>query len=179
MWTAILRKARADMLSQPLQTALVFLVVAAATATFTFALTTAQSVGDAYLDKHAKSNGAHVWFNNPEGVSDPSFLAPISGMDGVAASSGPFPVLYGQSTLLTDKRVVDLRVFGIPAERPEVGKPIITDGRWLATNGTREIVLDKGLGRELGLRVDENVEVLTKGRIEPYIWGSALMGSNK
>ena len=45
MWTALLRKARVDTLGQPLQTALVFVVVAAATATFTFALTTAQSVG--------------------------------------------------------------------------------------------------------------------------------------
>lgn len=166
MWTALFRKARADMLSQPLQTALVFLVVAAATATFTFALTTAQSVGDAYLDRLAETNGAHVWFRSTDGVSDPSLLAPIADMDGVTASSGPFPVLFGQSTLLTDNRVVDLRVFGIPAERVEVGKPLITDGRWLATNGVREIVLDKGLARELGLTIDENVEVLTGGRIE-------------
>ncbi len=167
MWTALFRKARADMLSQPLQTALVFFVVAAATATFTFALTTAQSVGDAYLDRLAETNGAHVWFISAEGVSDPSILAPIADMDGVTASSGPVPVLLGQSTLLTDERVVDLRVFGIPAERPEVSKPIITDGRWFATNGTREIVLDKGLARELGLKVEENVEVLTTRRIEP------------
>ncbi len=68
-------------------------------------------------------------------------------MDGVTASSGPFPVLFGQSTLLTDQRVVDLRVFGIPAVRPEVSKHIITDGRWLASDGTRVIVLDKGLAR--------------------------------
>ena len=95
MWTALFRKARADTLSQPLQTALIFLVVAAATATFTFALATAQSVGDAYLNRHAEANGAHVSFINPEGVSDPSFLAPIADLDGVTASSGPFPVLSG------------------------------------------------------------------------------------
>ena len=168
MWTALLRKVRADTLSQPLQTALVFLVVAAATATFTFAITTAQSVGDAYRDRHAETNGAHVWFFSPKGVSDPSFLAPIADMDGVTESSGPFPVLFGQSTLLTDNRVVDLRVFGIPAERPAVSNPIITDGRWLATNGTREIVLDKGLARELRLKVEDHVEVLTGGRIESF-----------
>ena len=168
MWTALIRKARADLLSQPLQTVLVFVVVAAATATFTFALTTAQSVGDAYLDRHAETNGAHAWFFSPEGVSDPSFLAPIADMDGVTASSGPFPVLFGQSTLLTDKRTVDLRLFGIPSERPPVSKPIITDGRWLAADGTREIVLDKGLGRELWLTIDDHVEVLTLGRIERF-----------
>ena len=119
MWTALFRKARADTLSQPLQTVLVFLVVAAATATFTFALTTAQSVGDAYLDRLAETNGAHVWFIS----SDPSLLAPIADLDGVTASSGPFPVLFGQSTLLTDNRVVDHRVFGLPSGRPEVGNP--------------------------------------------------------
>ena len=59
MWTALFRKVRADTLSQPLQTALVFVVVAAATATFTFAVTLAQSVDDAYLDRHAETNGAH------------------------------------------------------------------------------------------------------------------------
>ena len=160
MWTALFRKARSDTLSQPLQTALIFVVVAAATATFTFALSMGKSVDEAYLDLHAETNGSHVWFTSPEGESDPSFLAPIADLDGVTASSGPFPVLFGQSTLLTGKRVVDLRVFGIPAKRPEVGKPIITDGRWLTTNGSHEVVLDKGLARELGLKVDENVEVL-------------------
>ncbi len=69
MWTALLRKARADTLSQPLQTALVFVVVAAATATFTFAITIGKSVGDAYLDRHAETNGAHVWFISPEEVT--------------------------------------------------------------------------------------------------------------
>ena len=68
MWTALTRKARADMLSQPLQTVLVFIVVAAATATFTFALTMGNSVGDAYIDRHAAANGAHVWFISPEGL---------------------------------------------------------------------------------------------------------------
>ena len=89
-------------------------------------------------------------------------------MDGVTAASGPFPVLFEQSTLLTDKQVVDLRVFGIPSERPKVSKPIITGGRWLAADGTREIVFDKGLARELGLKVDDQVEVLTNGRAEPF-----------
>ena len=118
MWTALLRKARADIGGQPLQTVLVFLAVAAATATLTLATVTATSVGDAYMNRIAETNGAHVWFFSPQGVSDPSFLTPIGEMDEVTATAGPFPTVFGTVSLLTDSRVVDLDVYGMPAERP-------------------------------------------------------------
>ncbi len=62
--------------------------------------------------------------------------------------------------MVRGRGTVDLEFFGMPAAMPDMGRPIVTDGRWLASGAQNEVVLDNGAARERGVKVGERVEVL-------------------
>ena len=112
MLHALFRKARADIVDRPLQVALVFLAVAAATAVLATAATTWVSAGNAYMSRLRESNGAHVWF-----YSDRSNLTRIGELDGVTATSGPHPYV-GSFPAVPDDGAVNLQLYGLGPELP-------------------------------------------------------------
>ncbi|MAG35339.1 MAG: hypothetical protein CL878_03695 [Dehalococcoidia bacterium] len=173
MWQALFRKARADLVGRPLQTLLIFLTVALATATLTLAATVQRSASAAFDRTFAAANGAHVWFGTD---ADPAYLAPIGELADVTAITGPYPAVSGPFGLVTgtDKDPLSLR--GLPAELPEVGRPMIAAGRWLAAGATGEIVLDLGLTQRRDIAVGERVEVLTdRGTQTLHVVGLAVL----
>ncbi len=168
MLRGLFRKAWADTVGRPLQAVLVFIVVTIATGVLTMAVTTQVSVDSAYLTRLEEGNGAHVWFSYPLGEGSPSDLAKIGELDGVVATSGLIPYLTESFPLILDDRAVNLKFIGMPSVPPAVGSPIIKSGRWLSSDGDREIVLDYSLARDQDIKIGDKLEVLIENRSETF-----------
>ncbi len=168
MLDALFRKARADIAGRPLQMGLVFVIVTIATAVLAVAATTYVSADRAYLTRFEQGNGAHIWFSTNPTFTDPSDLMRIGEMTEVTATSGLIPYVSTPFPVLLDDVARDLRLYGLPSVLPEVGKPIVTRGRWLSPAGDREIVLDNGLARAQGIEVGDQLEVLSGEATETF-----------
>ncbi|HEY33217.1 MAG TPA: FtsX-like permease family protein [Dehalococcoidia bacterium] len=168
MLRALFRKVWADTAGRPLQAGLVFIVVTIATGVLTVAVTTQVSVDSAYLTRFEEGNGAHVWFSYPFGEGSPADLAQISELEGVVATSGLIPYLTESFPLILDDRAVNLKFIGMPSVPPDVGSPIMISGRWLSSDGDREIVLDYGLARNQGIEIGDRLEVLIGDKSETF-----------
>jgi putative ABC transport system permease protein len=151
---ALMRKGFADLRSRPLQTTLLFLIVALASATAMMAVTVRDTAAAPYESLLDDANGAHIWFFRPS----EELLARLEDSDIVEATSGPFDRSDG--TLIDGEDAYPLLFFGIPSEQPEVGFASVIEGRWLS-DGANEIVLDSGLANESGLGVGDRIEVST------------------
>ena len=182
MTTALLRKARADLAGRPIQTALIFLVVAVASLSLALAMTIQHTAASAFDRYFAKANGAHAWF---EGASDPSDLERIGGLPGVVGTAGPYPAVGARpltfsssdvsidvsddaealelATLANgDAEPVPLELVGMPDALPDVARPVVMDGRWITSGATSEVVLDLGTADALGVRVGDEVAILAE-----------------
>ncbi|MDK1476179.1 FtsX-like permease family protein [Streptomyces sp. 549] len=76
-----------------------------------------------------QSEGAHVWIQTRDGA-DPGQLAAL---DGVESLSGPFPTGRATVTSRGARATVELRAAA--PEPPEVARPQMVAGRWLAAPG--------------------------------------------
>ena len=69
---------------------------------------------------------------------------------GVAASSGPWPVVFVRGVVGTQRQ--EVAVVGRSAARSSVEQPLVTSGRWLGEGG---IVLERSFAHALGVRVGD------------------------
>jgi putative ABC transport system permease protein len=159
---AILRKAFVDLRSRKLQTALILVILTAATATLSLAVMIQRSSSNSWDRVFAEANGAHIWFS-ADSTTD---LTPIAKLDGVTGTVGPLSSVEGQSVVV-DHEKYSVHIYGMSTELPKVGHPLVTDGRWLAAGGADEIVLERTFATELGLKVGDTAEVLTAGGMVP------------
>ena len=155
---AIFRKALADLRSRRLQAGLILLILTAAAATLTLAATIQRSMNNPWERTFTESNGAHLTFLSASAEVD---LTAISRLEGVSTTSGPFPIVGGHS-LVKDHEKYSLLLYGMSSELPDVGRPLVTEGRWLAADGENEIVLDRSFARYLSLKVGDQVEILSQ-----------------
>jgi len=178
MLRALFRKTWADTAGRPLQTGLVLIVVAIATGMLAVAVTTYVSVDRAYLTRFEEGNGAHIWFSYPgyrPGEGNPSDLERIGDMKGVTATSGLIPSTSQSFPLVLADGGVDLNLIGMQSVLPDVARPILTQGRWLSSDGEREIVLEHGLAREKSIQIGDHMEILKREGSEVFeVVGLAL-----
>jgi len=168
---ALFHKALADLRSHRLQTALILLILTAATATLALAATIQRSMNNPWERTFAESNGAHLSFFSDTAEVD---LTSISRLEGVSATAGPFPVVWEHS-LVKDHEKYSLLLYGMPSELPAVGRPLVTEGRWLAADGEDEIVLDRSFARHLSLKVGDRVDILSRqGKVTLSVVGLAV-----
>jgi putative ABC transport system permease protein len=161
----IIRKAVADIVSRPLQSVLLFLVVAAAAATLSLALNVQSSAAKPYERLREQSNGADLWINTFGGTFD---FEALKREPGVKAVSGPNPVSYTSYGISNGKRKQQFALVGMGPQLPEVDHPVLTDGRWLSSSGANEIVIDRGAARRLDIRVGQQVDLLTPSGPRPF-----------
>src|SRR5207249_9749976 len=124
---ALLRQARADLRTRPLESLQIVLIVAASTMTLTMGVAMFRSANVLWDRIFALSNGPHAVFMTRGSGAD---LAGIARLDGVVAVAEPFPVVRG-ARLAQDPRKLDLWLHGMNPDQPTVGRPLLVDGRWL------------------------------------------------
>lgn len=130
MLRSLARVALADLRRHKLQTALIFVVLAAAVLPLTLAITIQRVTTDPFDRLMEATDGAHAWFVAEPGVD----LTPIAGLDGVATAAGPFALT--EVALLSargpDGAPLPLDVLAQPADAA-VGRPLVQEGRWPRT----------------------------------------------
>lgn len=151
---ALSKKALADIKSRPLQSSLIALLIASASAALTLAISTQTSLSNPWERTFEASNGAHVWLYGNAGVD----LTVVGAEGGVTGSSGPFPLTW-RGRLIAGERSYHPTMQRM-AELPRVSTPLLTAGRWLTPGRDDEVVIDHNLARDWGLEVGQEVGFL-------------------
>ena len=151
MVRVIQRKAWADLRSQPLRTALIFVVAFGAAFTMMTALTVQRTAADPFERVHDQANGAHVWFEGSSGV-----LEPIATMSGVESATGMF--LQVRGTLVGALSPVGLKFWPAGPDDAELGPALLREGRWPEV-GSTGAVIDNDLARRIGAGIGDTMDV--------------------
>ncbi|MBT3167959.1 ABC transporter permease [Streptomyces sp. Vc74B-19] len=130
-----LRTHRGEALFLVLATAGVVVSLLLATALFGYATNPWQRV-------FTQAHGAHVTLHTTASA-DASRLA---GLDGVRSVAGPYPTASLTLASRGGRASVEMRG---TADRPEVGRPLVTSGHWLDPATPNGVVLESGLARAL------------------------------
>ncbi|MFD9389467.1 FtsX-like permease family protein [Streptomyces sp. NPDC060000] len=89
-----------------------------------------------------QSRGAHVWIHTGSSAQ----TAALAGLDGVESVAGPYPTASATVSSRGARASVELRSTD---ERPAVGRPLLTSGRWLDPAAPDGVVLESSLARAL------------------------------
>jgi len=149
----LVRTALANLRSRPLQTVLVGLILAAASATLALAVSLRAGAADPYEKIARATNAADV---HVVGRGD---LAALAHAPGVKAAEGPFRLLGVR--IRSRPTNYDIVVEGVGARPPRIDRPKLTDGRWLS-GAPGELVLDRPTARRRGIHVGQRLAVLPR-----------------
>ncbi|MEU9072978.1 FtsX-like permease family protein [Streptomyces sp. NPDC048306] len=130
-----LRSHRGEALFLVLATAGIVASLLLATALFGYATNPWQRV-------FTQARGAHVWLHTDR-AADTGRLAAL---DGVQSVVGPYPTASATVAVRGTRASVELRG---TAERPDVGRPLLTAGHWLDAGDPDGVVLETRLARAL------------------------------
>ncbi|MCL6734566.1 ABC transporter permease [Streptomyces neyagawaensis] len=89
-----------------------------------------------------QSRGAHVWIHTAPSAE----VSELARLAGVEAAAGPYRTADTTVTSRGTRASVELRG---TSERPEVGRPLLTSGRWLDPGRPDGVVLESSLARTL------------------------------
>jgi ABC-type lipoprotein release transport system permease subunit len=140
---ATLRWAHADLRAHRGEALFTVLATAGIIASLLLAGALFSYTADPWQRVFTQSEGAHVWIHTRDGA-EPGELRDL---EGVAGLSGPFRTARTTVELGGARASAELRATG--PEPPEVGRPLVTDGRWQAAGAADEIVLEGSLARAL------------------------------
>ncbi|MER7780561.1 FtsX-like permease family protein [Streptomyces sp. NPDC096191] len=130
-----LRAHRGEALFLVLATAGIVASLLLATALFGYATNPWQRV-------FTQARGAHVWLHTDTGAD----TRELAGLDGVRTVAGPYPTASTTVAVRGTRASVELRG---TAEEPDVGRPLLTAGRWLDQSDPDGVVLESRLARAL------------------------------
>lgn len=153
MLRATLQQAFSDLRHHWVQTVLVFVVIAAATTVGMLAITVWRSTGESYERALEKANGPHAWF-----FGSSSDLAQIARREEAVGTAGPYAVSLNFTVYVRqDRHAVGFWATG--AELPETSPALLTEGRWLSSDGKNEVVIGGGFAEVAGFDVGDEIVV--------------------
>ncbi len=150
-----------DLRRRPLQTALMLLVILAATTTLTLGLALHGVISQPYQQTRQETAGPDVvasYFDMPSmpgGASPAAALAEMRALTrepGVAGSGGPYPV--GWATLRVGGVTAGVTAEGRPSGHAAIDQPKVTQGSWISGNG---VVVERSFAQALGVHVGERI----------------------
>jgi putative ABC transport system permease protein len=127
---AILKKARADILSRPTISLLIIVTVATSAALLTLALATLMNLSAPYDQAFEQLNAAHVWIYLDRKRVARRDIERIRELPGVAQSTDLRYYVTTRADLRGNQVAVSLRA--IPLETPDVNQLLLEEGRRLA-----------------------------------------------
>lgn len=126
---AILKKARADILSRPMISLLIIVTVATSATLLTLALATLMNLSAPYDQAFEELNAAHVWIYLDRERVGRRDVERIESLPGVAQSTGLRYYVTTRADLKGNRVPVSLRA--IPLEAPQVNRLLLEEGRHL------------------------------------------------
>jgi putative ABC transport system permease protein len=150
----LVRTAFVNLRSRRLQTWLVALILAAASATLALAVSLRAGAADPYEKIARATNAADVHLFVHRGAR--ADLAALAHARGVRAADGPFRIV-GVSVRSRPSNV-NLLVEGVGAQ-PRIDRPKVTEGRWLS-GAKGEVVLDRTFARDGGFHLGQRLTIV-------------------
>ena len=161
----LFRLARQDIRHHFAQAVLLVVAIAVATATLTMAFALNGVNGNPYQQTKAATKGPDVVAqsgNDPyTGVTSPADLAALVALNhakGVAAHSGPYPIVGDTGPVGPIMRSADIvttvQVEGRPPGVAAVDRPKVTDGTWIRPGG---VVVERSFAEAANLRLGQTI----------------------
>ncbi|MFE9773573.1 ABC transporter permease [Streptomyces sp. NPDC005931] len=149
---AMLRWVRADLRGHRGEVLFLFLATAGIIVSLLLAGALLSYAANPWQRIFTQSSGAHVWIQTKAGA-DP---ADLGRLDGVQSVSGPFRTAPATADLAGSAAAVQLRAADWP---PQVARPLVTEGRWLAPGAEDEVVVESSLARALWAEPGDRLSV--------------------
>lgn len=170
MWRTLIRKTFADYKSRWLETLMIIIVAAVASATMMLAFAVNNSIKESYLSFIDQAGAGHAWFF----TSDFDLMGDIASLPEVDYISNPIPAL-DQGVSLSTSVPYDISFFGHDPETDGMSFGVLTQGRWPAGGPEMEAVLDRGMAEEAELSIGDTLTVrAVSGTTELRIVGLAI-----
>jgi putative ABC transport system permease protein len=181
----LFRLARQDIRHHLAQAILLVVAIAVATATLTLAFALNGVNASPYQQTMAATNGPDVVAqsgNDPyTGVTSPADLAALVALNhakGVAAHSGPYPIVGDTGPLGPVMRSADIvtsvEVEGRPPGVAAVDQPKVTDGTWIRPGG---VVVERSFAEAANLRLGQTITLNDRPfRVVGFAVTAALRG---
>jgi putative ABC transport system permease protein len=164
MTQALIRKAFANLRSHRLQTVVLFVILALATALLALAVAVQRAAANPWQRTFDQTQGAHIWFS----ATSQAALGSTSNIDGVIATAGPYRVVINtpESQTVLNGVQEPIVLLARPADlEAQIAQVVMIEGRWLAAEGIREVVFDRTLAETMGVTVGD-VVTLQRGSRE-------------
>jgi putative ABC transport system permease protein len=161
MTRLLLRTAIVNLRSRPLQTTMVAVIVVAASATLSLAVSLRAGAADPYEQLARATNAADVHVFAPGGHTD---LAQLKHARGVRAADGPYELLGVR--IRNRPSNLNLALEGVGDRPLRIGRPKVTDGRWLS-GAPGELVLDRRTAHDNHIAVGQRLTILLRDRRSP------------
>jgi putative ABC transport system permease protein len=155
--SAILKKAKADIVSRPVISLLIIVTVATSSTLLTLALATLLNMSAPYDRAFEDLRGAHVWLHFDRTVTKRHDVERVASLPGVIATTDLRYYLTTSAKVRDDRVPVSLRA--LPLEMPEVNRLLVREGRYLKPH-ERELLASTDLDDLYKLSVGETLGVI-------------------
>ena len=163
--SAILRKIRADLFNRRLAAALVTLTIVVSAALLALTAITLNSLSASFERSFNALNGAHLWLYFDRDLVSRADVTRIEGLPGVVASTG---LQFSQITRAEiGPEKVSVSVRQVEAQPPVVNALLITAGRYLSSEDTRGVLVDKRLAEQFHIQPGDILSVSSSSGYKP------------
>jgi putative ABC transport system permease protein len=154
--SAVLKKAKADILSRPMISLLIVVTVITSSTLLTLALATLMNLSAPYARAFEDLNGAHVWLYLDRALVGQRDVEKIESLPGIVQSTGLRHYVTTRADLRDNQVAISLRA--LPPEMPQVNQLLIQEGRYLRSHQA-ELLASKDLDDLFKLSVGETLSV--------------------
>lgn len=154
---ATIRWAAADLRTHRGQALTIVLATVGVTVALLLSVALLSYAADPWQRLFTQTHGAHVWIRTTPGAD----TADVTHLDGVTGVSGPYRTVSFTALHGADKAALELRAAD-PRE-PAVGRPLVTDGRWLDGGPGDGVVLADSVAAALWARPGDRLTVHDAG----------------
>jgi len=170
MIPALLCKVRADIISNKMQFALIWVILTLSVMLLLISIIILTSSEDPWDRTFEETNGPHLWVVSHQYDLD---FSPITDNPAVVEHSGVIFSLAENPIIIGDEKQ-DVYLYAMD-ETPPVARPLLAEGRWLDPANSNEIVLDFSLARFFDFQIGDEVTILAAdGTLDLMVVGLAV-----
>jgi putative ABC transport system permease protein len=141
---AALRWIRADLRARAGQICVTTGVIAGVVTALLLSAALLEGATNPWQGLFTQTRGAQIWLRLAHGTSVAGLRSKVDGITGIA---GPYPVTA--ATLVQGGLRAPVQLRAMPAALPQIGRPVLSQGRWLSAAAPAGIVLEASLAQAI------------------------------